>query len=54
MHGVAMFDNLDGFSLVQILHVAKSEPMKKGLVLELLQVREREREREREKANSPA
>lgn len=38
VHGVAMFENLDGFSLVQTLHLVKSEHMKKGLMVELLQV----------------
>lgn len=42
VHGLAMFDNLEGFSLMQALHMAKSDHMKKGLIFELLQVSEGE------------
>ena len=38
VHGIAMFDDLEGFSMVQTLHMARSEHMKKGLMTELLQV----------------
>ena len=38
VHGVALFDNLDGFSLIQTLHLARSDHLKRGLMTELLQV----------------
>lgn len=49
VHGVAMFNNLDGFSFMQTLHMARSEHMKKGLMMELLQVSCERWRRERER-----
>ena len=38
VHGVTLFENLDGFSLTQAIHLARSDHIRKGLVMELLQV----------------
>ena len=38
VHGVTVFENLDGFSLLQAMHMARSDHLRKGLVMELLQV----------------
>ena len=38
VHGVTLFENLDGFSLAQAIHLARSDHIRKGLIMELLQV----------------
>ena len=38
VHGVAMFESLEGFSLTQAMHLARSDQLRKGLIMELLQV----------------
>lgn len=41
VHGIVVFENFEGLPLVQILHLAKTEPIKKGVMLELIQVSHR-------------
>lgn len=38
VHGVTMFESLEGFSIAQAMHMAGSEHLRKGLIMELLQV----------------